>query len=295
MIKDITQNQDKKSVRPNYSAAKWLLVLGLVLLITNNLFYGANSVEFFHIGAPAYFVFTSLFLILFGSAAFGFSAFSYLRIAKTLSMEIDSNSKQVKWPLGRIVSEAFFREWKLLLVSAVLYAVLFAFLDGILVFQPGVNFQNSYGASTTSFLVTTCCGPTGYVPVLLMFFPSLNLGLQLIPFSGLIMLLISALVGLNIALLSTAVKKSRTQLSTVRSGKGLLGSSAGAVFGLFAGCPTCAAVFLFTLIAGSGATAASLFLSQFQPLFVFLSVPLLLASMVWQAKSIRRLLVGCAV
>ncbi|MDG6996191.1 MAG: hypothetical protein JRN52_09735 [Nitrososphaerota archaeon] len=295
MIRDITKDQNESGVRPNYSVAKWSLALGLVFLITNNLFYDANSVEFFHIGAPSYFVFTSLFLILFGSAAFGFSAFSYLRTAKTLSTEIDSDTKQVKWPLGRIVSEAFFRERKLLLVSATLYAVLFAFLDGVLVFQPGVNFQNSYGASTASFLVTMCCGPTGYVPVLLMFFPSLNLGLQLIPFSGLIMLLISALVGLNVALLSTAVKKSRIQLSTVRSDKGLLGSSAGAVFGLFAGCPTCAAVFLFTMIAGSGATAASLFLSQLQPLFVLLSVPLLLASVVWQAKSIRRLLVGCAV
>lgn len=282
-------------MRRNSSTPKLSLILGLMILITNNLFYAANRAEFYSIDSPVFFALTSLVLLLCGSAAIGFSAFAYLKAAQKLPPEVDPGSKRVRWPVSRIVSDAFFKERRLVVVGAILYAVLFAFLDGILVFQSGVNFPNSYGVSGASFLVTKCCGPTGYVPVLLLFFPAQNFGVQLIPFSGLIMLLVSTLVGVNVALLYVAVKQTRSQMSSGGRAKGLLGSATGAMFGLFTGCPTCAAAFFLSTVAGSGATIASVFLSQYQPLFVVLTVPLLLASVLWQAKSIRRLFVGCAV
>ena len=285
----------EENTRNGSSAAKLSLIVGLVFLIANNFFFAANRTEFYSIDAPYFFTLTSLLLLLTGSAAIAFSGYAYLKVEQKKPPTVDHNSKRIQWSLSRIVSDVFFKERTVVLIGAVLYAVLFAFLDGILVFQPGVNFPNSYGISNTSFLVTKCCGPTGYVPVLSLFFPAQNFGVQLIPFSGLIMLLVSTLVGINVALLYVAAKQTRSQVPSSGNAKGLLGSAAAAIFGLFSGCPTCAAAFFLSTLAGSGATIASVILSQYQPLFVVLTVPLLLASMLWQAKSIRRLRASCAV
>jgi hypothetical protein len=67
----------------------------------------------------------------------------------------------------------------------------------------------------------------------------------------------------------------------------------GAAFGLFAGCPTCAATFFISMIAGTGATALSTLISSYQPLVVAVTVPLLFFSIFWQAKSIGIILQGC--
>ena len=277
----------------DYPSVKTSLAIGLVLLIANNLFYASSRVEFYTLDAPPFFAFASLGLLLFGVAAVGFSIFSFLRAAQKNGLEVDS-SNRMKWTLQRIVSDALFKERKTVLIGSILYAVLFSLLDGILIYQPGVNFLSIYGVKGTSYIVSTCCGPTGYVPSLLVFFPTQNLGLQLIPVSILIMVFVSILVGLNLALLRMAVKLSKSNIGIPKH-EGLLGGTLGATLGLFAGCPTCAATFFLSMIAGTGATAVSLFLSGYQPLFVLITLPLLLASVFWQAKSIRRLLSGCAV
>ncbi|MDG6907055.1 MAG: hypothetical protein JRN20_14880 [Nitrososphaerota archaeon] len=293
MIRDQAEIQGNQDVRSDYSSVKTSLAIGLVLLIANNLFYASSRVEFYTLDAPPFFAFASLGLLLFGVAAVGFSLFSFLRAAQENGLEVDS-SRRMNWTLQRIISDALFKERKAVLIGSILYAVLFSLSDGILIFQPGVNFLSTYGVKDTSYIVSTCCGPTGYVPSLLLFFPTQNLGLQLIPVSILIMVFVSILVGLNLALLRMAVKLSKSRIGIPKH-EGLLGGTLGAALGLFAGCPTCAAAFFLSMIAGSGATAVSLFLAGYQPLFVLIALPLLLATVFWQAKSIRRLLSGCAV
>lgn len=279
------------NLRPNYSLARRAFMIGLLLLIVNDFFYVAFGEEFYSTGASPFFSYTSLALLFFASVSTALSAFSFLSKSREILPETDKASNQVMWSLRKIVGDTFYGEKKVVISAAVIYAVIFAFLDAILIFQPGINFGTAYGVSNPSMLVTVCCGPTGYVPVLLVFIPALSFGLELVPFSAMMMALISTLVGLNLALLYRAVKQSRPLgANSRRSGKGTFGGVVGAAFGLFAGCPSCAATFFLSMIAGSGATAFSILVSEYQPLIVILTVPLLLASIFWQSKSIRRLL-----
>ena len=173
-------------------------------------------------------------------------------------------------------------------------------MDAILIYQPTVDFPSAYGVANPSAFVETCCGPPGYIPVGLVYFPAQHFGIQLIPISVLIMVLVSLLVGVNVSLIVVSVRKTRSlkqesKVSPQFRKSSLMGGALGAAFGLFAGCPTCAAVFFLSMIAGSGATAFSLVISQYQPVIIVLSIPLLLGSIFWQAKSIRTILLGCTV
>jgi hypothetical protein len=276
----------------DYSFAKITFVTGMLLLIANNLFYFFTRAEFFSISAPLFYVFTSLGLLVTGSILVALAILSFLSNSRKASVEFKGESKSVTISLRKIVADALFGERKVVVLSAILYGVVFAFLDGILIFQPNVDFYSVYGVSGNAVLGLTCCGPTGTLPVLLAFFPAAHFGIQLTPVSGLIMILVSSMVGLNFALLYVAVKQS-SGAPRADGKRGTMGAILGAGIGLFAGCPTCAAAFFLSLIAGSGATVASAFIAKYQPLILGLTVPLLLASIIWQSRSIRKMSLEC--
>ena len=186
------------------------------------------------------------------------------------------------WPLGRIISDAIFLQKKLFVSATAIYALVFALLDGILVYQPNVNFAIDYAVNSPTWRVATCCGTPAYVPVGLLYLPAQHLGVELFPLSVLLMLIVSVLVGLNVALIVKALRLSRSQNT-----KGAAGSVLGAAFGLFAGCPTCAAAFFLSMIAGTGATAFSAIIAEYQPLIVALTLPLLTFSIYLPGKKHR--------
>ena len=223
------------------------------------------------------------------SIAIAGSAFSYLLVNRKASV-IQPNST-VRWPLGKILSDIFFEQKSLLLSAALVYAIFFAFLDGILVYQPNVDFAIAYAVNGPAWRVVMCCGLPGYVPIGLLYLPSIHFGIELIPLSLMLMILVSTLVGLNVALLYKSYSLSQTGKS--RSNTGILGSIVGGGLGLFVGCPTCAASFLLSMIAGTGSLAFAGLVSAYQPLIAGITIPLLLFSIIWQANTVKNLLSGC--
>jgi Ca2+/H+ antiporter len=105
-----------------------------------------------------------------------------------------------------------------------------------------------------------------------------------IPVNVMLATIVSALVGLNVAL-SVYAYRLRQSLKTKNS---IIGGI-GATTGLFVGCPTCAgslfSAFLGIGIAGAGTSAAVL--APFQTLFIAASIPALVIAPFLIARGIR--------
>jgi hypothetical protein len=285
--------------KPSFISSWITLLVSLSFFTGLNLVYAENKPAFELSSSSAFYADLTLVLLLVGVAFLCASVFLFLRVEIRNHPIIDSNSR-VSYSVGGIIAETIFRNRKLIALVAIVYGVVFALLDGILIYQPTVDFATVYGVTNPSTVVETCCGPPGYVPVGLVYFPLQHLGLQLIPMSLLIMILVSVLVGVNVSLLIASIEKSRPLTTmnpnapSTRANSSFLGSAVGAVFGVFAGCPTCAAAFFLSMIAGSGATAFSLTISQFQPVIILVSIPLLFGSIAWQARSMKKIMLGCS-
>jgi hypothetical protein len=294
-VKTESANQDFSKMTSNFSAVKLSVITALILFMFVNLFYYANSQSFLSANSSPTLSVVSLILLLGGAFSLSWGALTYLRIERRIVPAADGQSK-IPWRTGRIISDALFRNSKVVIFSALIYGVFFALIDGILVYQPSVNFASQYLVSSPSSFVEFCCGPPGYVPVGLVYFPAQHLGLQLIPISILTMILVSVLVGLNVSLLYSSIKQTRTVpgTSSPASGRKFAGGALGASLGLFAGCPTCAAAFFLSMIAGSGSTVFSAVVSQYQLLIVGLSIPLLFFSIIYQARNLKNFLAGCS-
>jgi hypothetical protein len=276
------------------------LVVGTGLLMVTNLVYVAFYPTFYSANSSTIAVVVSLATLLSASAFFALAGISFLSIPPGRARNSVTTTAIIS--TKGIISDAFFHNRLVVALAAIAYAVFFGFLDGIIIYQPQVDFARAYLASgILSTGVLQCCGPPGDVPVGLVFFPTIHAGLQLIPLSVLLMILISVLVGLNFSLIFKATSLSRSPRRSVianqkRSGRasGYLGAFAGAASGLFAGCPSCAGAFFLSMVAGSGATAFSFYIAQYQSLIALLTVPLLLASIHWQARNIRKVITkGC--
>ncbi len=262
-----------------------------MLIVTAALIYGMYWRLFNDTATSAYFAYFSLDLIAMGSACTALSILAYLHTQRRRMLMPNASAKGYEWPLARIVADSLFGSRAIVALSSLLYALFFAFTNAVLIYQPSVDFQSAYGVSGITATITTCCGPPGYIPVLDVYFPAQHTGIQLVPLTVIIMVLVSLAIGVNVSLLYRAVKIS-PRASNI-GGKGL--GATGAVFGLFAGCPACAASFFMSTIAGSSVTAFSLLLQSYKPLIVGLTAPLLLGSIYFQAKSIRTILRGCGI
>jgi len=297
MTQKITNNREEtEKSHPGFLGTKVYVVAALGAFTGANLLYGTNRASFLSANSSEAYSILSFGLLLLGAVLLSLGSVSYLQAERWTEPSIDGKSR-LKWRLGKIISDSLFLQKKVVAVSAVVYALFFAFVDGILVYQPGVDFASQYLVSKPSVIIETCCGPPGYVPVGLIYLPAQHFGIQLIPISIFTMVLVSLLVGLNVSLLNTAVKqtKSKEVLIDTSMGKRFAGGALGAALGLFAGCPTCAAAFFLSMIAGSGATAFSALVSEFQPVIIGLSIPLLLVSIIFQAKNVRNFLFGCSI
>ena len=278
----------------NYAVPKIAFVAGAALVTAGDRFYLKNINQFYGYAAPQIYSLVSLLFVVLAAISFAVAMISYLQVESRILPTVMKGSNVMHWRIGRIIADAFFGEKKIVVLAALLYALLFAFLDGILIYQPGVDFSAAYAVNGPTWRVVTCCGSPGNVPVGLLYLPTQHIGLQLIPLSILIMILVSALVRLNLSLLYRAFTGLRSEKLNVDGKRGITSGVFGVVFGLFTGCPTCAAAFFLSTIAGTGSTVFSAAIAKYQPLIVTLTIPMLLASAYWQAKSIRTLLQGCA-
>jgi len=183
-----------------------------------------------------------------------------------------------------IVAAAFVksRYSRLLLASAFVYAIFYAFASGIVVFQPALSFSEAYHVGIPSMAIATCCGPVGQTPQVVVYL-SQHLGLLIVPINLLLLSSISWLVGFN-ASFAIFTLSFRTKNASLGWFGGL-----GAFIGLFTSCPTCAGLALISLLGGTGALSASFFLGPLQTVLILVSIPVLVATPFVSARSLRSL------
>jgi MFS family permease len=177
-------------------------------------------------------------------------------------------------PLSSVLCDSF--SAKVRLTTATAYAVFFAFLSGIIVYQPDLNFSTLYGVNVPSIVVVTCCGSFGRIPQL-VFYVTTHLGIVATPLMMTLLFTISWLVGINLAVIANSFRARRTNR---RAG---LMSGLGGILGVLSACPACAGAFLTTIIGEAGALSIAA-LSAYQGLFIAASIPLLVVAPVLTTK-----------
>jgi hypothetical protein len=183
------------------------------------------------------------------------------------------------WLLPYVLSIRKYRWY--FVASTVLYGLFYAIITNVIVFQPSVDFGGLPGVAVPSLVLTPCCGAPLYTPVVAVYLAS-HVGLLVIPLTIILLIAISALVGLNLSIAVFAFD-SRAKGNV----KGLAGV-VGAVVGLFTGCPTCAGLFFANTLGGPGVTSFATLLGYYQPAFMLLSLPVLLVTPYLTSRSLSR-------
>jgi len=172
-----------------------------------------------------------------------------------------------------------------MLVSASLYGVFYAIVSSIIIYRPDLDFATEYFAHIPSIVVTVCCDRPGFVPYFTIYLTH-HLGILLVPINAILLMLVSALVGQNITLARFAYDSQHKGISSFWLG------GFGAVTGLFTACPTCAGMFLGSLLQVAGTEALALMLAPYQPFFLGFTFLALIASNYAIVRSLRQVLYG---
>ena len=172
-----------------------------------------------------------------------------------------------------------------LLVSAVIYGLFYCAVSSIIIYRPDRDFATEYFAIIPSIVTTVCCDAPGFTPVFTVYVTN-HLGLLLIPANVILMVLVSALVGHNVALGHYVFDNKPKGVSLHWLG------GFGAITGFFTACPTCAGLFLGSLIQTAGTEALAAALMIYQPLFVGVTFVILIGSNYLLVRSIRQALYG---
>jgi len=208
-----------------------------------------------------------------------------ITLGSTLNL-IDSFSKNQEerstnsWPLKLrlITRDGSLR--KVRVASAVAYGLFLSILSGILVFQPSQSFSTLYRVAIPSSTFAVCCGSIGQMPQLIIYLSD-SVGLVVTPLGIVLLFAVSWLVGVNV---SGAVLACRTR---VVRGNGTLLTTMGSFLGIFSVCPSCAQGLLAAILGGSGTVFVTL-LASYQVYFVGASIPMLVISLLWTAKSLSK-------
>jgi hypothetical protein len=182
------------------------------------------------------------------------------------------------------------RKYRLVLIASVLmYGTFYGVLTSIVAYRPDLDFSTLPGLVIPSVQPDVLTGYPLYVPEVTVFLTG-HLGLIMIPLTFIMALMVSVLVGVNMSLTVFAYD------SRVRGAGTNWGGQLGAVIGLFTGCPTCAGLYFFSLLGGSGAATLAVTLEYFQPLFILLSIPILIGTPYLIVRGLARVFrEGCIV
>jgi hypothetical protein len=192
------------------------------------------------------------------------------------------------WPsLTTVVAGIFARRKYLvtMLFSGLVYGLFYAIVSSTIIYRPDRDFALEYLATIPSIVTTVCCDRLGFIPYFTIYLTH-HLGMLLIPANVMLMVLVSALVGQNIALVRFAYDSKQRGIG------GFCLGGFGALTGLFTSCPTCAGLFLGNLLQVAGTEALAATLTAYQPLFLGFTFPVLVASSYSIVRGIRQLLYG---
>lgn len=196
------------------------------------------------------------------------------------AMQRSSNSNSLIYYITSAFSNN--KYWKIMIISAVFYAMIFGFLSQIFIFRPDISFRQQ-GITIPSVNLTTCCNVPGYVPML-SFYITDHFLVLIIPLNTILAITVSGLVGFNVALIIYTFEFSRKSKS---AGKVSFLGSTGAAAGLFIGCPTCAGSLISGALGFSSIGSISI-LASFQTMFIAFALPVLIFTPFFMARSIRR-------
>lgn len=157
-----------------------------------------------------------------------------------------SSSPTAMFVIAQVLGDRRYK--RTMITVTLLYGAFFALVSGIVVYRPWENFAQEYLVEIPSSVIAVCCGEVGLVPSLTVYLTD-HLGLLIIPANILLLVVMSALVGLN----TTLVAYEYRNRPKTHSGRWLLGL--GAFTGLFTACPTCAGLFFSAFILGLGSSA----------------------------------------
>ncbi len=205
-------------------------------------------------------------------ASFGAIAFGMYRFHK---QKIASKGTDLSTIISIATSNSKSR--KIFVATFIGYGIFFALASGTLVYQPEVNFSIHYGATIPSGFVAPCCDEPGYMPKIIVYLTE-HVGLQIIPINLVLQVIVSYLVGLNMAIAISAY-------TITKKGGGI--STVGAATGLFIACPTCAGTFLSIFVGTASGIALSIALTQLQTLLIAISIPILLVTPYIMAKKLQ--------
>ena len=260
---------------------KSLIILGFVAIGILFLIYGRyqdpalftpDAIDTFLRIASGFYV---ILLVSFGAIAFGLYRYH--------KQKAETGNKGLLYIIAAVTWNSKSR--KIFLATFVIYGIFFSLTSGTLVYQPEVTFSYHYGAVIPSAQIAPCCGPPGYMPEILVYLTE-HIGLQIIPINLVLQIIVSYLVGLNMAIAVSAITISRKT-------RGF--SSVGAVTGLFIACPTCVGSFMSIFVGTASAIALSIAVTQLQTLFIAITIPVLFATPFILARRLQNADGSCAV
>ena len=225
---------------------------------------------------PAYLLFASLAA---SAALMSLAGAVYVR---TRATSVAAAGQVLVTPSSLVPYVLAQRRYKVATVgTAAAYGTLYSLLTSIVAYRPDLNFSALPGLAIPSVQPVQLVGAPLYVPELTVFLTD-HVAMVLIPITLILMLAVSSLVGVNVALSLFAYDN-----RTPTAGRAW-GAQLGAVVGLFTGCPTCAGLYFFSLLGGTGAVSFAETLGHYQPVFLLLSVPALLVSPWLVSRSLAR-------
>lgn len=262
----------EKQTTKSAQKGKRLIIFGFVSIGILFLIYSSiQKLELTPDAIPAILrVATGFYIILMMS--FGAIAYGLYRFHKQKANQTDDK-------ILTIIAKSTFnsKSRKIFVASFILYGIFFSLTSGTLVYQPEVIFSYHYNVDVPSVHITACCGDPGYMPKLIVYMTE-HWGLQIIPINLVLQVVVSYLVGLNVALAVNAI-------SISKKAGGL--SGIGATTGLFIACPTCVGTFLSLFVSASSAIAFTLAITQLQTIFILITIPVLLATPFIMGRKIK--------
>ena len=271
---------EKKSVNQNKSGKK-LMILGFVSIAILFLLYSRyqdpeliTPEAFDSIQRIAYLFYIVLFAC-FGAITYGLYIFHREKV-ELKEKDLFAIIAITTWNS---------KSRKIFVATFITYGIFFSLVSGTLVYQPDVNFTIHYGAEIPSGFVAPCCDGPGYMPKIIIYLTE-YVGLQIIPINLVLQIVVSYLVGLNMAIAISA-------FSISKKGRGF--STIGAITGLFIACPTCAGTFLSVFIGTASGIALTIALVQLQTLFIAIAIPVLIITPFVMAKKLRNVDGSCKV
>jgi hypothetical protein len=195
---------------------------------------------------------------------------------------VSGSTPSMMFVIAQVLGERRYK--RIMIAVTLLYGAFFAVVSGIVVYRPMENFAQEYLAQIPSSVIAVCCGGVGLVPSLTVYLTN-HLGLLIIPANILILVVMSALVGLNATLVAWEYHH-RPRSASVRWLLGL-----GAFTGLFTACPTCAGLFFSAIILGVGSSALVI-LPTTQLYFIIGTIALLIGGVFFSTRILRPTMLG---